>query len=131
MFGSRDFAFVRSRTRLVFFDSSSSSHGFDGSVPSMDWLAERLAASPDHDRVLAFSHVPSGEPDFDARLVEPFDELLAASGVDLALHGHAHRFLTYERRGVRVVVVDAVNHRSFVLVTQRPDGGYDYQRVAF
>jgi 3',5'-cyclic-AMP phosphodiesterase len=131
MFGSRDFAFDQARTRLVFFDSNSASHDFDGTVPAMEWLAARLAPSPDHDRAIAFSHVPAGAPDFDGRLTAPFDDLMAGSNVELAFHGHAHRYLTYERLGVRVVVVDAVNHRSFVLVTQRPDGGFEYEKVEF
>ncbi len=131
MFGPTNFAFTLGRVRLVFFDSNSSMHDFDGTVPDLAWLNAALAPSPDHERALAFSHVPAGAPDFDGALTAPLLALLGASRVELSLHSHAHEHQAYEHGGVRVVVVDSVDHRSYVLVTQRHDGGFDFERVAF
>ena len=47
------------------------------------------------------------------------------------MHGHAHRYEAYERGGVRIVLADSVDHRSYVLVSQRSDGGFDFEKVEF
>lgn len=131
MFGPTDFAFTLGRVRLVLFDSNSSVHDPGGTVPDLEWLAAALAPSADHDRALAFSHVAAGAPDFDGALTAPLLALLAASDVELSIHGHAHKHDAYEHDGVRVVIVDSVDHRSYVLLTQRGDGGFDFEKVAF
>jgi 3',5'-cyclic AMP phosphodiesterase CpdA len=132
MFGPENFAFTLGRTRLVLYDSNSSSHDFAGTVPDLAWLEAALAPGPDHDRVIAFSHIaPGGGPLFDEALTLPLLALLARSGTELSLHGHAHRADAFEREGVRIVIADSVDHRSWVLVTQRTDGGFDYERVFF
>jgi 3',5'-cyclic AMP phosphodiesterase CpdA len=132
MFGRENFAFTLGRVRLVFYDSNSVSHDFDGTVPDLAWLEAALAPGPDHDRTLAFSHIaPGGGPLFDDALTAPLLALLAASGVDLSLHGHAHRYDAFDQEGVRIVVADSVDHRSWVIVRQRPDGAFDFERVFF
>jgi 3',5'-cyclic AMP phosphodiesterase CpdA len=132
MFGPESFAFTLGRVRLVFYDSNSVSHDFDGTVPDLGWLEAALAPGPDHDRALAFSHIsPGGGSLFDDALTAPLLALLARSGVDLSIHAHAHRYDAYEREGVRIVIADSVDHRSWILVEQRPDGGFDFERVFF
>lgn len=132
MYGPRDFAFTHGRTRFVVFDSNSSHHGKDGSVPDVPWLASQLAPGPDHDRALALSHVAPGQGGtFDEALTGPVLDLFASSGVDLAVSGHAHRYEAYEAGGIRIVLADSVEHRSYLVVSQREDGGYDFERVFF
>lgn len=132
MFGPTDFAFTHGRVRFVLFDSNSSWYGFDGTVPDVGWVAAQLAPDADHDVALAFSHVAPGQgADFDPRLVEPLLAVLARGGVDLSIHGHAHRYEAYERGGIRIVLADSLEHRSYLVVTQRPDGGFDFERVDF
>lgn len=132
MFGPTDFAFTHNRVRFVVFDSASVSHGFDGTVPDVAWVAEQLAPSPDHDRAVALAHIaPGGGSLFDDRLTAPLLAALAAGGVDLSIHGHAHKFEFYERDGVRILVADSVEHRSYLVVSQRADGGFDFEKVDF
>jgi 3',5'-cyclic AMP phosphodiesterase CpdA len=132
MFGPTDFAFTHGRVRLVAFDSNSSLHDYDGTVPDVAWLAEQLAPSAEHDRALTFSHVAPGQgADFDPALTAPTIAVLAGGGVDLSLHSHAHRYEAYVRDGVRFVLADSVEHRSFVVVSQREDGGFDQEKVDF
>jgi 3',5'-cyclic AMP phosphodiesterase CpdA len=132
MFGPTDFAFTHGRVRFVAFDSNSSVHDYDGTVPDLAFLAAALAPSPEHDRALAFSHVAPGQgADFDPALTESTIAVLASGAVDLSLHSHAHRYEAYERGGVRFVLADSIEHRSFVVVSQRDDGGFDQEKVGF
>jgi Icc protein len=132
MFGPKDFAFTRGRVRLVFYDSNSVSHDFDGTVPDVAWVEAALAPSPDHDRVLAFAHIaPGGGTLFDDALTEPLLEVLARAGVGLSIHGHAHRFDAYEEAGVPILVADSVDHRSYVVVSETPEGDFAVDRVEF
>jgi 3',5'-cyclic AMP phosphodiesterase CpdA len=132
MFGPTDFAFTRGGVRLVFFCSNSRSHGLDGSVPDVAGVADLLAPSPDHDRALAFAHIAPGSGAlFDERLGAALEEALAAGGVLVSFHGHEHRFLDEERGGVRYVVADAVDGRSYLVASERVDGGFDVERVGF
>lgn len=132
MFGPTDFAFTHGRARFVLFDSNSYPHGYDGTVPDVPWIEAALAPDAGHDRAFAFSHIaPGGGEHFDDRLTEPLLKVLATGGVELSFHGHAHLFDSYERDGVRIVIADSIEHRSFVLVSQRADGGFDFERVEF
>ncbi len=112
MFGPTDFAFTHARVRFVVFDSNSAEHD-DRIVPDVAWVAGQLAPGPDHDRALAFAHVAPGQGDtFNDALTEPLISVLASGGVDLSIHGHAHRYDAYERGGVRFVLADSVDHRQ-------------------
>jgi 3',5'-cyclic AMP phosphodiesterase CpdA len=132
MFGPTNFAFTHGRVRFVMYDSNSRYYDFDGTVPDVAWVAEQLAPSPEHDRALAFAHIAPGQGlDFDDALTAPLLAILASGGVDLSIHGHAHRYDAYERAGVRIVLADSVEHDSYLLVSQRPDGGFDFEKVDF
>jgi len=132
MFGPTDFAFTHRRVRFVMFDSNSVSHDFDGTVPDVAWVAEQLAPSTGHDRSLALAHIaPGGGSLFDGSLTAPLLAVLAQAGVDLSIHGHQHSFETYEREGVRFVIADHVSRRSYLVVSQRADGGFDFEKVDF
>ncbi len=132
MFGPTNFAFDLGRVRLVFFDSNSASHDYDGSVPDLAWLEAALGAAPEPERALAFSHIaPDGDSLFDARLAAPLLALLADAGVDVSFSGHAHRADAFELGGVPIVLADSLDHRTWVLVRQREDGGFDVERVPF
>lgn len=132
MFGPTDFAFTRGRVKLVFFDSNSVSHGFDGTVPDVAGVAAMLAPSPEHDRAITFAHIaPGGGPLFDDRLTAPLRTVLGAAGVPVSFHGHAHRFDDFVVDGVRYVIADSVEHRSYVIVTEGPGGAFEIEKVDF
>lgn len=57
--------------------------------------------------------------------------LLAPSGVDPSVRAHAHKAEALERDGVRLVIADSVDHRSWVLLTQGAGGGFEFERVFF
>jgi 3',5'-cyclic-AMP phosphodiesterase len=131
MFGERNLAFTWERTRLVLFDSNSREYGTDGSVPDLGWLAAQLDPSPDHDRVVIFSHVPPTTDDFDPALAGPYLEAVRTAAPSLSLHAHLHRLEQHELDGVRVVVADKVDGRTYLLVRLPPGGGIELEVVPF
>ena len=131
LFGPRNSDFTYARTRFVLLDTNSREYGFGGGVPDLEWLASRLAPSPDHDRAVVFSHVGPWSSDFDPALREAFVTQLGAAGVALSIHGHDHRYAEYDCEGVRCFVADAVEGRTLLLVDELPSGDLDVRRVSF
>jgi 3',5'-cyclic AMP phosphodiesterase CpdA len=131
MFGPRDFAFSRGRTRFVVFDSNSREAAFNGSVPDLAWLTSQEAPAQDHDRTVFFSHVPPGNGDHDPLLREAYLALARGAAPALSVHGHEHRFRTGTEAGVRVVVADVVTGRSYLVITVGEDSSFDVEQVGF
>jgi 3',5'-cyclic AMP phosphodiesterase CpdA len=131
VFGPRNSDFTVARTRFVLLDANSREYGFGSGVPDLAWLESRLEPSPDHDRAVVFSHVAPSSGDFDPELRDAFVTLLGARGVALSLHAHDHRYATWEDRGVRFFVADAVVNRTLLLVEERPTTELDVRRVSF
>jgi hypothetical protein len=131
MFGSHDFAFTFERTRFVLFDSNSREFAFDGRVPDLAWLAARLAPDGQHDRAVLFSHIAPGHSDFDPALVEGYDALLRDRQPILSFHAHEHQFRVEEREGTFLYLADSVDHRTYLVATLPPGGGFEVERVSF
>ena len=131
LFGPRNFELVHRRTRFVFLDTNSREYGFDGRAPDLDWLAERVAPGPDHDRVVVLSHVWPFSTDFDPELRDRYLALLGEAGVALSLHGHEHNYRAEVHAGVPYFIADHVWKRAFLLVEELPTGALEVRRVEF
>jgi 3',5'-cyclic-AMP phosphodiesterase len=131
MFGPLDFAFTYARVRWVLLNTCSREFAFAPDVPDLAWLAAQLAPDAAHDRAVVFGHVAPNGPDFNAALRDPYYALLREAGVSLTVFAHAHDFEVFEEFGVTLVIADSAEHRSFVIVTLLPDGGFDIERVFF
>jgi 3',5'-cyclic AMP phosphodiesterase CpdA len=131
MFGPSDLAFTFGRTRFVLFDSNSREFGYDGTIPDVAWLAERLAPDGAHDAAVLLSHVPPGTGDFDPKLVGRYDALLREHRPIISFHGHEHGFRFEEREGTPLYVADSVDHRSYLVAEVDPAGEFAVERVFF
>jgi 3',5'-cyclic AMP phosphodiesterase CpdA len=131
VFGARDLAFTYGRVRFVLLDTNSREYAFRGDVPDLAWLAARLAPDAEHDRAVVFGHLAPNGLDFDQALRAPYLELLRGAGVSLSIHGHAHKFEIWEEGGVRLLVVDSMEHRSYAVVTVHEDGSVEVEQVFF
>jgi 3',5'-cyclic-AMP phosphodiesterase len=131
MFGPTELSFTFARTRFLIFDSNSREFGFDGTVPDLEWLGPRLSEDDDHDRAVLLSHCPPGTSDFDSKLVAGYDALLRGHPAVASFHGHEHRFRFEEREGTPLWVADSIDHRSYLVATLGPEGGFDVERVFF
>lgn len=131
MFGPLDLAFTYARVRFVLLNTNGTEFGYALDVPDLEWLAEQLAPDGAFDQALVFSHVAPDGGDFTPALREPYAALLRDRGVPLSFHAHAHEFYVFEEEGVTFVVADSVDHRNYLVVTARPEGGFDFERVFF
>jgi hypothetical protein len=129
MFGAADLAFSFGRTRFVLFDSNSREFAYDGTIPDVAWLAERLDGA--HDTAVLLSHCPPGTSDFDPKLVARYDALLRDHRPIISFHGHEHRFRFEEREGTPLYVADSVDHRSYLVAEVDPAGEFAVERVFF
>jgi 3',5'-cyclic AMP phosphodiesterase CpdA len=131
LFGPRNTDFTYARTRFVLLDTNSREYGFAGAVPDLAWLEQRLAPSPDHDRVVVLSHVAPWSSDFDPGLRDAFVAQLGSARVALSIHAHEHSYAAQEHEGVPYFVADAVVNRTLLLVDELPSGGFDVRKVRF
>jgi 3',5'-cyclic AMP phosphodiesterase CpdA len=131
MFGARNLAFTYGGARIVLLDTNGIDYEYSLAVPDLAWLAAQLAPDGEHDRAIVLSHVAPNGADFTPALREPFAAVLREAGVLLSLHAHGHRFEVFEMWGVTFVLADAVDDRSYLVLTATPDGGFEYERVFF
>jgi 3',5'-cyclic AMP phosphodiesterase CpdA len=131
VYGPRDFAFTHGRTRFVLHDNNAVERGFDGTAPDLAFLAAALAPGPDHDQAFVFSHCDPQSGDFDPALREPFFALLRDLGVSASFHAHSHSYAEREVDGVSYYVADAVDERTYLVVTVHAAGGFEVERVPF
>jgi hypothetical protein len=131
LYGARNLAFTWARTRFVLADTNALEAGFDGTVPDLAFLEGALAPGPDHDQAFLFSHCNPQSPDFDPRLLEPFLGVLRDAGASASFHGHGHHYAESVRDGVSYYVVDAVDERTYLVVTVHAAGGFEVERVPF
>jgi 3',5'-cyclic AMP phosphodiesterase CpdA len=136
MFGARDTTFVYRGVRFVLLDTNSREHGFSAGVPRLEWLASELSAkdtapeSISPQRTIVLAHVPPSSTDFHPELGPSYLALLRDNGVVSAFYGHDHRFGGAVHDGVPFWIVDALEHRSLLVVTLR-DGTVEVEREAF
>ncbi|AKF82832.1 metallophosphoesterase [Myxococcus fulvus 124B02] len=129
-FGPTFLSFEHGGSRFVLFDSNSREYDFPGDVPDLARLGQALADAPPDGHLFTFSHVAPGHQDFDPALTGPLEELQSERGVTVSFHGHSHRFQSDERRGVRYFVTDALDIRSYLLVSVEGPS-VDVQQVFF
>jgi hypothetical protein len=146
MFGPVNTAFTFGGTRFLLVDTNSREAEFDGSVPDLAWLRWQLVgaaaeecsdlANAEVDRdgdapAVVFAHVAADGEEFHTALRSEYAELLQAGGVRASFHAHEHRFRSGVHDGVPFFVVSAVEDRALLVASQRPDGGFDVERVDF
>src|SRR5690606_20103675 len=101
-------------------------------VPDFEWLEAETAAAADSQLVFAVSHSPPAGDQLDSATGVRLAGALAASGVDLSIHGHQHSYLYLESfgDGVMYLAADNIADRNYVIVTVA-DGSWSVERVFF
>ena len=116
MFGELNFSFIYDSTKFIVHNTNSREY-LTGNVPDIQWLTGELQAEVGVERIIAVSHVPPFDGDFDAQLENEYTQLFASTpGFLLSLHGHVHRHTDgypYED-GVRYITSHVFEQKSFV-----------------
>jgi Icc protein len=91
MYGDLNFSFVYNGIKFIFHDTNSREYKFNGKVPDLDFLKRELQPSPNHTGIVAISHVPPFDDDFDKTLEYQYnDQFKNCEEFLVSLHGHWH-----------------------------------------
>lgn len=121
MFGDLNFTFNYAGIKFVCHDTNGREYDFNGSTPNMQWLRGNLKLEAGVDRLIAFSHVPPMDGDFDPKLSGPYQDLLnQAPGMIASIHSHQHQpeTIQYQNgKGIPFIITNAIVNRAFTLIT--------------
>jgi len=121
MFGDLNFTFNYAGIKFVCHDTNGREYDFNGTTPNLEWLRKNLTADLKADRLVAFSHVPPTDGDFDPILADPYQNLINQTpGMIASIHSHQHQpqIIRYQNgTGVPFIVTNAIIKRAFTLIT--------------
>lgn len=119
MYGPQDYSFVYNKVKFVFHNTNSREVNFDGTVPNLNWLRETCLKEEGQEHVVAISHVPPLNDDFDNKLAKEYNAIFKQTpGFLVSLHGHMHTTTTRHIFDNEVLYINSssVQKREFVLI---------------
>jgi len=120
MFGEPNFTFNYGGIKFVCHDTNSREHTFDGSAPNLGWLQQNLVQDADNKLLIAFSHVPPIDADFDQDLRLRYEQLYnSTAGVLASVHSHRHSADSIYRAnnaGIPFIITNTILNRSFTVI---------------
>jgi len=129
-FGSDHQTFEYGGYHFLLHNTNSISVAFDGSLPDMPKLNQMLEGIPNDAPIIAVSHVPPHNVDFDPNLHDDYERLWAEEGVILSLNGHNHAFNEWEKYGVQYINSSSPSKGELVMITLA-DSTFTFERQAF
>lgn len=134
MYGETDFTFNYAGIKFVCHDSNSREHNFDGTIPDISWLKNNLKLESGIAHIIAFSHVPPTDADFDQHLSTQYEELFNTTpGMLASIHSHQHSpdviFRTNDA-GIPFIITNAVANRAYTIIAIK-NGKLSAQAVTF
>lgn len=135
MFGPLNFTFTYGGVKFVCHDTNGREYDFDGTTPNLTWLKSNLTLGNGITNLVAISHVPPVDADFDPALVTPYQTLFNQTpGLLASLHSHRHDNLkTYYQNGttgVPFIVTNAIVNRAYTIIEIK-NGQISAQEVIF
>lgn len=120
MFGDFNFTFNYAGVKFICFDSNSREYNFNGKVPDIEWLRTNLKLTDEIGHIVAFSHVPPNDADFDQRLKPLYEELLNhTAGVIASVHSHQHspdKIYKPNNNSIPFIITNAIVNRAFTIL---------------
>lgn len=125
MFGPVDFTFNYAGVKFVCHDSNGREHNFNGKIPDMDFLRSNMKLEPGVNHLIAMSHIPPMDNDFDSQLSAPYQNLINQTpGVLASIHSHQHSsniIYSNNGKGVPIIITNAIVNRSYTLIDVEND----------
>ncbi|WP_097127829.1 metallophosphoesterase family protein [Pedobacter xixiisoli] len=120
MFGEFNFTFNYGGVKFVCFDSNSREYNFNGAVPDIAWLKANLKLENGVSNIIAFSHIPPNDADFDPKLRPVYEELANSTpGFLASVHAHQHApDKTYKpnSNSVPFIITNAIVNRAYTIL---------------
>lgn len=135
MFGPLNFSFNYGPVKFVCHDTNGREYDFDGTTPNLTWLKNSLTVGNGITNLVAISHVPPIDADFDPALATPYQTLFNQTpGLLASIHSHRHsKMETYYQSGntgVPFIVTNAIINRAYTVITIQ-NGQLNAQEVNF
>lgn len=135
MFGPLNFTFNYAGIKFVCHDTNGREYDFDGSTPNLKWLKSNLTLDAGITNLVAISHVPPIDGDFDPALASPYQTLFNQTpGLIASIHSHRHDNLkTYYQNGssgVPFLVTNAIVNRAYTIIEIK-NGQINAQEINF
>jgi Icc protein len=135
MFGPLNFTFTYSGIKFVCHDTNGREYDFNGSAPNLSWLKTNLTMGSGITNLVAVSHVPPIDADFDPALVTPYQTLFNQTpGLIASLHSHRHgkleTFYQNGTTGVPFIVTNAIVNKAYTIIEIK-NGQISAQEVSF
>jgi Icc protein len=120
MFGKPNFTFDYGRIKFVCHDANSREHTFDGHTPNLDWLRVNLTKDDNTSYVIAFSHVPPIDADFDQKLRSSYESMMNTTpGMLASVHSHRHSADSVYRAngtGIPFIITNTILNKTFTII---------------
>jgi Icc protein len=120
MFGPTNFTFDYAGVKFVCHDSNSREHNFDGLIPDISWLKQNLTLDPDTKHIVALSHVPPTDGDFDQQLRNGYENLMNSTpGLLASIHSHQHSpdvIYRKDGQGIPFIITNAIVNRAYTII---------------
>ncbi|TKC06617.1 metallophosphoesterase [Pedobacter polaris] len=135
MFGALNFTFNFGPVKFVCHDTNGREYNFDKSTPNVGWLKSNLTLGNGITSLVAVSHVPPIDDDFDPDLRQPYQTLFNQTpGLIASLHSHRHaKLATYYQNGntgVPFIVTNAIVKRAYTII-EITNGQINAQEINF
>lgn len=134
MFGQTDFTFNYAGIKFVCHDSNSREHAFNGTIPDLNWLKNNMVRDAGQYGIIAFSHVPPTDADFDQKLRTNYENLMNSTpGVLASVHSHQHApdiIYRQDDQGIPFIITNAIVNKAYTQLTIE-NGKIDAQAVFF
>jgi hypothetical protein len=120
MFGDFNFTFNYGTVKFVCFDSNSREYNFNGLVPDINWLRANMKLEADVKYLIAFSHIPPDDADFDPKLRPIYEQLaINTPGFIGSVHAHQHSpDRSYRPAGSNIpfIITNAIVNRAYTIL---------------
>ncbi len=134
MFGPTNFTFNYAGIKFVCHDSNSREHNFNGQIPDLNWLKNNLKLDEGIDHIIALSHVPPTDADFDQNLSNDYETLFNNTpGMLASIHSHQHApdvIWRKDETGIPFIITNAIVNRAFTIIDIK-NGELTAQAVKF
>jgi len=120
MYGSPNFTFDYGGIKFVCHDANSREHSFDHTTPNLDWLRMNLSKDGGTQYIMAFSHVPPIDADFDQTLRSGYENLFNSTpGMLASVHSHRHSADSIYRAngtGIPFIITNTILNKTFTII---------------
>jgi len=120
MFGQTNFTFNYAGVKFVCHDSNSREHNFDGLIPDISWLKQNLKLDLNTQHIVALSHVPPTDGDFDPELRNNYEDLMNNTpGMLASIHSHQHSpdvIYRQDGKGIPFIITNAIVNRAYTII---------------